>query len=494
LRPGAAHEGELARILLVQACEESDPAGRFVPRRERDGAAKAAHAAHPDAPGAFVAARARALSDGLEARHAALRGARRAALLAPPGAALFAGAAALGLAADALGAGRRINLLAFPLLALLAWNLGAYLTLALGPLLLRRTRVPALAGALGRAGLWLAERRVLRAAPDEARWLGASLRRFGALWREATGALLVARVRRLLHLGSLGFALGLLAGMYLRGLVFEYRAGWESTFLGPAAVSTLLRVVLGPAAALLDALGAGGAASFRSLLAPEAVATLRAPADGGGPAAPWIHLWALTAAAVIGAPRALLAVLAGRRARRLAAALAPPLGAPYYLRLLAADRGEGLRVRVWPYSHRLSPRAQDRLLELLHELFGNRAQLEVGEPVPYGGDPPADAPAGARVAVFNLAQSPEQEVHGAFLEALLATGPTDLLVLLDEEPYAERLGGPGSERLAQRRRAWERLTRELGLRSAPLRAPGDAAVDALAELRDALAPAAGTLR
>jgi len=493
LSTGAAHERELAHVLLVQACEESDPAARFVTRRERDGAAKAAHAAHPDAPGAFVAARARLLSDALEARHPALRAARGAARLAPPGAAVFGLAAAAGLAADALGAGRRINLLAFPLLALLAWNLGVYAMLGLGPLLLRRARAPALAGVLGRAGLWLAERRALRVAPDEARWLAASLRRFGALWREAAGALLVARVRRLLHLGSLAFALGLLAGMYLRGLVFEYRAGWESTFLGPAAVSTLLGVVLGPAAALLDALGAGGAASFRSLLAPESLETLRGPA-GGGPAAPWIHLWALTAALVIGAPRALLAGLAGRRARRLTAALGPPLGAPYFLRLLAADRGEGLRVRVWPYSHRLSPRAHDRLLELLHELFGNRAQLEVGEPVPYGAEPPADAPAGARVAVFNLAQPPEQEVHGAFLEALLAGAPTDLLVLLDEEPYATRLGEPGGERLAQRRRAWERLTRELGLRSASLRPAGDAAADPLAELRDALAPAAGRSR
>jgi hypothetical protein len=126
-------------------------------------------------------------------------------------------------------------------------------------------------------------------------------------------------------------------------------------------------------------------------------------------------------------------------------------------------------------------------------LFGSRAQLEVGDPVAYGADPPPDAPAGARVAVFNLAQPPEHEVHGAFLEALLAGDPADLLVLVDEEPYAERLAEYGAERLVQRRRAWERLARELGLRIASLRASGDGA-DPLGEAREALASAAQASR
>jgi hypothetical protein len=488
LSPGPTQEEDFARVLLVQACEERDPEARFVTRRERESASKHAHAARPEPPSAYVVERARSLAGLLASRHAALRAALRAALLAPPGVAALLPAAAAGLAADALGAGRRINLLAFPLLALLAWNLGAYVLQGVGPLLLGRTRRPALAGALARAGLWLAQRRALGAAPDEARWLAASLRRFGALWRDAAGEIALARARRLLHLGALGFALGLLAGMYLRGLVFEYRASWESTFLGASSVSALLGAVLGPAAALLDSLRPGSEPGFAALLSRESLEALRAPA-GDGPAAPWIHLWALTALAAIGLPRALLAAAAGRRARRLARGLAPDLETPYFLRLLAPDRGQGLRVRVWTYSHRLSPRARDRLLELLHDLFGIRARLEVGEPIPYGGDAPADEPAGARVAVFNLAQSPEREVHGAFLEALLAGPPAELLVLLDEEPYAERLGEPGGERLAQRRRAWERLARELGLRTASLRTAGDGA-DPLLEARAALATAA----
>lgn len=485
--PPASREASLARILLVQACEECDPEARFVPRREREAAAKAARAAGGGDP-AFLAERARRLVETLGARHGALRAALRAARPFLPSLPVLALAALAGLAADALGAGQRVNLLAFPLLALLAWNFAVYAALAAGPLLARRTRLPRAGAALARASLWLAERRALRATPEEARWLAASIHRFAGLWARAAGALLVARGRRLLHLGSLGFALGMIAGMYVRGLAFDYRASWESTFLDAQQVSQLLGFVLRPAARLLAALS--GEPRTLSLLSAESLAGLRGP-EGGGTAAPWIHLWATTAAFAIVLPRAALALAAGLRARRLAAALAPPEDEPYYLRLLAADRGEGVRVAVLPYSHRLSPRSADVLRELLHELFGSRAQLELAETLAYGAEAPALAlGAAARVAVFNLAQSPEQEVHGAFLEALAAAA-APVLVLLDEEAYRERLGTGGAERLAQRRRAWERTAHEAGLAVASLQPEAGAGDSALAAARAALGPGHG---
>ena len=474
-------EASLAAILLVQACEESDPEGRFLPHRLRESASQAVRtdADVPDA--ARIAARAERLAGPLLADHASLRAARRASLAVIPAFPVFAAAVVFGLAADALGARQRVSLLAFPLLGLLAWNFAVYLSLALAPLFAGSS--PRAADALARVGLWLAGRRTRFAAPEEARWLASSLRRYAALSSRAFGALVAARARLLLHVGSLGFATGLVAGMYLRGLVLEYRASWESTFLDPTAVSALLQIALAPAAALLDALRGSGEA--RALLAPESVAALRAP--GSGPAALWIHLWALTALLGIGVPRALLAAFAARRARQLARAHEPPLEEPYYHRLRAADRGEGMRVRVLPYSHRPSARAADRLLELLHELYGNRAQLTVAEPVAYGAEAADAAPADARVLLFNLAQPPEQEVHGAWVEAVRDAGGAPLLVLLDEEPYLARLGGDGAERLAQRRRAWERMLRAAGVSAALLPAALDAEGRALAGARAALA-------
>ena len=64
-------------------------------------------------------------------------------------------------------------------------------------------------------------------------------------------------------------------------------------------------------------------------------------------------------------------------------------------------------------------------------------------------------------------------MQGAFVEAARDAGrpgraARSLLVLLDEEPYLARLGDDGAERLAQRRRAWERMLRAAGVAAAVL--------------------------
>jgi len=520
-----SREEELSRILLVQACEESDPEARMIPRPEREQATRLAlrdsrnrqagtaaetaagpgSGGAPDDDGSHIAARAARLAETLERRHPALGLARGAMTLRLPLLTVLALSLLAGLGADALGGARRINLLSFPLLALLAWNVLGFLLLPLWRQLGGRERGATLAGRLTRAAGWLARRRVGAATGDETRFVAASIRRLGTLWADAAGPMLAARVRARLHLGALGFAAGLVAGMYVRGLAFEYQASWESTFLDAAGVSALLSTVLGPAAALLDALRPGLDPSARTLLAEPAIAALREP-DGHGPAAPWIHLWALTTAGVILLPRAVLALVAGLRARRLASSLSPPLDAPYFLRLRAPERGEGVRVEVLPYSHHLAPPSNDALLELLHELFGNRARITLRSPLEYGEERLPDAeeprPPDCRVVVFNLAQSPEQEVHGIFLERLRDTaaheadaqaasdaGAGRLLVLLDEVPYQARVGdAAGPDRLAQRRRAWDRVVRDSTLRAAPLR-PLDQSADAtLLEVRAALWP------
>ena len=492
-------EGQLARILLVQACEESDPEQRFLARRERESATRAAREVAVAGSGAavdphrFFALRAERLAAVLTRRHPALRAALATLRLPLPLLPVLVGTGIAGFAADVLGSERGINLLAFPLLGLLLWNAAVYALFALGPLLSRREPAAGLASAAARVAGWLAPRRVAGATPEEARWLTRALARFAAQWRAQTAPILAARMRRLLHVGAVGFAIGLVASMYVRGLAFEYRASWESTFLEAPQVARLLGVVLGPAAFVLDTIQPGRRPPAAALLAEPSLVALRAP-DGDGPAATWIHLWALTAAAGIALPRALLALREGRRARRFAGALAPPLDDPYYLRLRAPDRGAGVRVDVLLYSHRPRPAAHDGLLELLHELFGNRARIDVREPLAYGAELPAPAPSAphARVVVFNLAQSPEEEVHGVFLEGLRAeaaqaTHPPALLALLDEGPYRERLGASGgAERIAQRRRAWERVGRAADLRFAGLRPLDASAEETLAEARDAL--------
>jgi hypothetical protein len=258
--------------------------------------------------------------------------------------------------------------------------------------------------------------------------------------------------------------------MYFAGFAFEYRATWESTFLGASVVHNLLSVLLAPAAAILGV----------ALPSATAVAALESPADGE--AAVWIHLWSATTALVILLPRTALAVLARVREKQASAGLAFDLDSHYARSMLAPDRGFDSSVEVQPYSYRPSSRSQELLRELLLELFGNHARLEFREPLVYGADLP-DTPLPAagercRVLVFNLAQSPEQEVHGALVDEFKewvgrGAGRDRVLVILDEEPYARRIApGNGDLRRVQRRRAWQRVVRSCELTAWEL--PADA--------------------
>jgi hypothetical protein len=279
--------------------------------------------------------------------------------------------------------------------------------------------------------------------------------------------------------------------MYVRGLAFEYRAGWESTFLDARTVRHVLRIVLGPAAALLHAVRPTAVPPPAELFSIANVERLRGPA-ADGEAAIWIHLWAVTIAALVVVPRLALAWRAGRRERRLAEHLTAPLGDAYYLRLLAAERGGGTWIDVVAYGYRPSVRAAESVDALLLDLFGSRAQIRRAEPVAYGEpvDVARDAAGPAAVAlVFNLAQSPEPEVHGALIDALrrdVDRAGTSLLLVLDEEPYRARLG-EDAPRLMERRRAWERLAADAGLGAVSLPGPD---VDPLVTARAVLHPGA----
>src|SRR5262245_56481956 len=152
----------------------------------------------------------------------------------------------LGVAVDAIGPAHRVNILAFPLLALLLWNLFVYLLLIVRPLFAvanRRIEPGPLRRAIARLGLGISRTHVpMSASPP--------LVTFTRDWLEASSPLIGARVASILHRAAFAFALGAIASLYLRGIVFEYRAGWESTFLDAMNVRRLLSFVLAPATAL----------------------------------------------------------------------------------------------------------------------------------------------------------------------------------------------------------------------------------------------------
>ena len=199
-----------------------------------------------------------------------------------------------GLVADELGPPQRVNLLAPAVWAVVAWNLAVYLALLL-PMPGHGLRS------------WLA------------RWVQRSGEHFALLWARHAAPLTGQRVALVLHLAAAALALGLIAGLYLRGLVLDYRIGWQSTFVDAPVVQAVLGVLLAPASALTG------------ISLPDVAPLRLAPGQqASASAAPWIHLLAATLALVVVLPRAVLALLAWVRARHRMRHFKLPLDTPYF--------------------------------------------------------------------------------------------------------------------------------------------------------------------
>ncbi len=380
---------------------------------------------------------------------------------------------AAGAAADSIGAGHRVNLLAPPLLALLAWNLAVYAAIVVRGVWAvfdrRALDLGPLARLLGRMA------HVTGAAPKRA---GRAAATFVADWLQASRTLTAARLGRVLHAAALAFALGALAALYLRGIAFEYRAGWESTFLGPEAVRALLGAVLGPASALT---GIG---------LPQDYAPLRF--GQGVDAAPWLHLYAVTVALVVVVPRLLLALGDRWQEARLARRFPLPLDEPYFAALLRVLREEAVAARIAPYAAPLSPQATLNLNALFTDALGAKTRVGIAPDTAFGGEDAIDARALVAdatlvVPLFALTATPEAENHGVFVDALCAAaGSARVVALVDEAAFRVQFGA-ASPRLEERRTAWRAFAagRRTPVVFADLDRPDEAARAALLAAVDA---------
>ena len=448
---------ELRTVLLVKAVEEADREGSVLPGADRIASARAARREHPNASATEVLlpARAQRLLPRILERQPAV--AWLVSITREPrwiAAAFFAVSLAAGFGLSALDGTQTINILGFPLLGVVLWNLAVY------ALLLARPSF---------SGSWLASM-VVRFA-DRAtrrlhqRVLSDALLQFVHEWFQAAALLYRLRVARMLHVAALAFALGLIGGLYLRGLVFEYRATWTSTFLDAAQVRAVLSIVYGPAS-LLTGVPIPGAAELAAI-------GLR-----GENAARWIHLMAGTVALFVLVPRALLALVAGLAIRRGSRELAPPASLQGYTRR-TFSHSDGLgraKVRVLPYAYEPSPPAAARLRERLPELLGGELAIEWEAGTPYGEEDALLAQmevagtADVLVLLFSLAATPEDENHGTLITgardlAARQVRNAELVVLVDEAPYAARLAGEGGagERLVERRALWQSFARSRGV-------------------------------
>ena len=481
-------------VLLVRAVENADRDRTLITEADRQHAARAAAelarwsaSERGEAASAerYVEKRAELLLGKLGERERRLAQAVRSLAWRPwIGVLLPLVALAFGAFFQQVGDRQHINVLAFPLLTIVLWNLAVYVILAARTVLgLGRGSRP-LAG-LRRAVMGYARRGGRRLSGTA----GDAFAAFMGEWTRAGAPLLSARAARVLHLSAALLAIGAIAGLYFRGLVFEYRAGWESTFLAPAQVHALLSSVLGPAASALG----------QAFPGVDELARMRWPDSPGENAARWIHWYALVVAALVIVPRLALAAGARWREQRLSRRFPIPLDEPYFRRLLGGFSPERAQLRVVPYSYTLDEAGLRGLREAARALLGDHSDLAMRPSVVFGQETAAtagldldDRTVGLTVALFSLASTPEHENHGAFLETLRGAVRSPLIALVDEAPYKRRLGGPpaAGDRLAERRHAWSAFCSAHGVNVAFV----DLATPDLAQLeRDAepvLAPAA----
>jgi hypothetical protein len=359
-----------------------------------------------------------------------------------------------GAVADRIADPHRVDLLSAPLLLIIAWNLLVYLILIVWQLLPARETGWARPGMLRRLSVGKAA--LPRKLPAV---LAEALTRFMAEWSRLGSKLARARLGRAVHLAAAAFALGAILSLYARGLLVQYVAGWESTFLEARQVHQILSTLFAPALFVFPLQGF-------SLADIEALRFTQTVSREGG--ARWVHLYAASLLLLVIMPRTLLALLATWRARRLARSFPIDLDEPYFRKLADKFGAAGPAVlRVLPYSFTVDEARYKGLAAISVATLGEQARLMLRPSCPYGMDPEetlqdvdlGDPGVALTAALFNLASTPEKENHGAFIDYLVRHSPRGIAVLVDESGLQERASAQAGfdGRLAERMALWRQF-------------------------------------
>lgn len=362
----------------------------------------------------------------------------------------------IGAGMDRIGDPHRVDLLSAPLLAIIGWNLLVYLVLLAWLFVPSSKNGWASAGLLHRLSAGRAA--LSRKLPST---LSAALVEFMAEWTRLSAKLAHARLARTLHLAAALFAVGAVLSLLARGLLTQYVAGWESTFLDAAQVHAVLSALFAPAGRVFQLPGF----SVADLEALRFSALAQAPPSASGKR--WVLLYAATMLLLVVVPRLVLAALAHWRAHRLARSFPLDLEQPYFRQLRAKMGGAAGVLRVLPYSFTLDEARDKALATLATMLLGEQARLMLRPSSAYGdeardalGETPLDDPGITLTAVlFNLAATPEKENHGAFIEHLVRASKRGIAVLIDESSLLERLGAQagGAARINERIALWQQF-------------------------------------
>lgn len=358
----------------------------------------------------------------------------------------------IGFIIDHLASDQRVNIVEFPLVGLILWNLLIFLGIfvrwlaALVPSGHKRGGV--LTEMPGKWHLWEG-----MTAPNGS--ANQRIYRFREEWISLSARLNQVRLELFFHMAAMSFTFGTLGSLYVRGFFKEYRAGWESTFFSADSIHAIASFVLTPGAIILN----------MQIPDVQHIATLRFPESSGEIARDWIHLYAASILVWIIIPRALLAIANGYSRWRLQRSFPLPITGTYFNTLRAIRRdGKAVALAI-PFRYELTQQINSNLSKLLQHIYGLTVDVSIQHPVLMGDDT-SDWKAAlgsdehiAVFVIFNLTATAEPDTHGRLMKQVQkdVSGRTSIIPIVDTSCYADR----DIERFRQRCNQWRSVLNEV---------------------------------
>lgn len=340
--------------------------------------------------------------------------------------------------------GAVVNLLSPALLLILFWQIALYALLLVGTI----------AAPLGWKPKWPG-RELFAALLSRLRILTVSKQtlRERPLWLSLLTPALRSEAARAFHLAAASLGAGLLTGLAFRGIGTAYTVGWTSTWLAghEAWLAALFSATYGLVPLELFGIPFPDAAAVAEM-------NLRVNAQGSPDAAAWLlRLMGLVAIVVI-LPRLLLAFFAGRRAKAARTRfvwideLDEP--APVSTQRSVASISEGATVLTTvPADESL----RRRTAALLMQPDVRWRTVDVWKDEPESALASVDTE--TAVLLFDATATPEEEVHGHWIDAVGRRQPDAVTLLVDLSGLEAQFGAE-SERLTARKALWESFAAE----------------------------------
>lgn len=359
--------------------------------------------------------------------------------------ALMLSAYFLGVMTDRFSSeGAVVNLLSPALLLILFWQIALYALLLVGTI----------AAPLGWKPKWPG-RELFAALLSRLRILTVSKQtlRERPLWLSLLTPALRSEAARAFHLAAASLGAGLLTGLAFRGIGTAYTVGWTSTWLAghEAWLAALFSATYGLVPLELFGIPFPDAAAIAEM-------NLRVNAQGSPDAAAWLlRLMGLVAIVVI-LPRLLLAFFAGRRAKAARTRFVwideqdEPASVSTQRSVASFSEGATVLTTV-PADDSL----RRRTAALLMQPDARWRTVDVWKDDPESALATVDTE--TTVLLFDATATPEEEVHGHWIDAVGRRQPDAVTLLVDLSGLEAQFGAE-SERLTARKALWESFAAE----------------------------------